>query len=105
MQDLWCIGAENDFSVTPYLLVSDVSAGVTVPTVLSHLAPIYVATLLLPTVAGIAAPKFASLWYTAVLESQRHDKQLRHHLGETAKSEQGQGRALPNATRPGDFLL
>ena len=73
--------------------------------VLSHLAPIYGATLLLPPAAGIAASNFFSLWYTAVLDCQRHDKQLRHHLGETAKSEQGQGRALPYANRPGEFLL
>ncbi len=85
--------------------MSDVSAGVTLANVLSHLAPIYGATLLLPSVACIAASNFFSLWYTAVLDRQRHDKQLRHHLGETAKSEQGQGRALPNATRSGDFFL
>ena len=73
--------------------------------VLSHLAPIYGATLLFYSAAGIAASNFFSLWYTAVLDCQRHDKQLRHHLGETAKSELGQGRALLNATRSGDFLL
>ena len=85
--------------------MSDVSAGVTVANVLSHLAPIYGATLLFCSAAGIAASNFFSLWYTAVLESQRHDRQLRHHLGGTAKSELGQGRLLLDATRPGDFLL
>jgi hypothetical protein len=85
--------------------VSDVSAGVTVPVALSHLTSIYEATLFLPSLAGIAASKLYNLWSTAVLDCQRHDKQLRHHLGETAKSELGQGRALLNATRSGDFLL
>ena len=75
------------------------------PVALSHLTSIYEATLFLASVAGIAASKLYNLWYTAVLDCQRHDKQLRHHLGETAKSELGQGRALLNATRSGDFLL
>ena len=58
----------------------EVSAGVTVPTVLCHLAAIF-------------------FWCTAVLERQRH------RLGDTAKSEVVQGRPALYATRLGNFFL
>ena len=82
-----------------------VSAGVTVPTVLSHLAPIYGARLLLPSVAVIATLPLAGVWYTAVLERQRHDRQLRLHLGDIAKSELGQGRLVLYGPRSGKPFL
>ena len=76
-----------------------VSAGVTVPIVLSDLSPIYGARLLLLFKAVIATLPRAGVWCTAVLERQRH------RLGDTAKSEVVQGRPALYATRLGNFFL